>query len=74
MIRIVSGKTQKHVPTNVILNKSDYKVYPDGRIKVTNNVKYFMVEDILADYTVKLNEIMRDNIGSTFTADELYWA
>lgn len=72
MIRIVSGKTQKHVPTNVILNKSDYKVYPDGRIRVTNNVKYFMVEDILADYTVKLNEIMRNNIGSTFTADELF--
>ena len=37
MIRLVSGKTQKHIPTQVTLCKGDYREYPDGRIKVLNN-------------------------------------
>ena len=32
MIRLVSGRTQKHIPTYVNLEKRDYKEYPEGRI------------------------------------------
>ena len=38
MIRLVSGKTQKHIPTQVVLDKCDYKEYRDGRIKVGDKI------------------------------------
>lgn len=72
MIRIVSGKTQRHVPIGVDLNKGDYKVYPDGRVRITNDMKYFAVEDAFADMQRKMNEILRGTIGLSFTADELF--
>lgn len=71
MIRIVSGKTQRHISINVTLDKGDYKVYPDGRVRVTNDNKYFEIEDILADFTKKMNDALRNCIGKSFTADEL---
>ena len=74
MIRLVSGKTQKHIPIGVSLDKGDYRVYPDGRIRVTNDEKYFSIEDTLADLTRKMNAILKDSLGLTLTADELYAA
>ena len=74
MLRLVSGKTQKHIPIGVSLEKGDYRVYPDGRIRVTNDEKYFSIEDTLADLTRKMNAILKDNIGLTLSADELYCA
>ena len=74
MLRLVSGKTQKHIPIGVSLEKNDYRVYPDGRIKVTNDEKYFSIEDTLADLTRKMNALLKDNIGLTLSADELYAA
>lgn len=74
MLRLVSGRTQKHIPIGVSLEKGDYRVYPDGRIRVTNDEKYFSIEDTLADLTRKMNAILKDSLGLTFTADELYAA
>ena len=74
MLRLVSGKTQKHIPIGVSLDKGDYRVYPDGRIRVTNDEKYFSIEDTLADLTRKMNAILKDSLGLTLTADELYAA
>lgn len=72
MLRLVSGKTQKHIPIGVTLEKGDYKAYRDGRIRITNDTKYFEVEDTLADMQRKLNEILRKAIGFTLTAEELF--
>ena len=74
MLRLVSGKTQKHIPIGVSLEKGDYRVYPDGRIRVTNDEKYFSIEDTLADLTRKMNAILKDSLGLTLTADDLYAA
>ena len=74
MLRLVSGRTQKHIPIGVSLDKGDYRVYPDGRIRVTNDEKYFSIEDTLADLTRKMNAILKDSLGLTLTADELYAA
>ena len=74
MLRLVSGRTQKHIPIGVSLEKGDYRVYPDGRIRVTNDEKYFSIEDALADLTRKMNAILKDSLGLTLTADELYAA
>ena len=74
MLRLVSGKTQKHITIGVSLEKNDYRVYPDGRIRVTNDDKYFSIEDTLADLTRKMNAILKDSLGLTLTADELYAA
>ena len=74
MLRLVSGRTQKHIPIGVSLEKGDYRVYPDGRIRVTNDEKYFSIEDTLADLTRKMNAILKDSLGLTLTADELYAA
>ncbi|MGN0491826.1 phage integrase SAM-like domain-containing protein [Ruminococcus sp.] len=71
MIRLVSGKTQKHIPTQVVLKKSDYKEYRDGRIKVTNNSKYFDIEDYLSSLQTKVNEVMRNNYGLSLTAEQI---
>ena len=74
MLRLVSGRTQKHIPIGVSLDKGDYRVYPDGRIRVINDEKYFSIEDTLADLTRKMNAILKDSLGLTLTADELYAA
>lgn len=74
MLRLVSGRTQKHIPIGVSLDKGDYRVYPDGRIRVTNDEKYFSIEDTLADLTRKMNAILKDSLGLTLTADDLYAA
>ena len=36
MIRLVSGKTQKHIPTQVTLCTGDYREFPGGSIKALN--------------------------------------
>ena len=72
MIRLVSGRTQKHIPTYVNLEKRDYKEYPDGRIRVTNNAKYFDIEDFLSNLQTKVNEVMRSCYGYTPTAEQIY--
>ena len=74
MLRLVSGRTQKHIPIGVSLEKGDYRVYPDGRIRVTNDEKYFSIEDTLADLTRKMNAILKDSLGLTLSADDLYAA
>ena len=74
MLRLVSGRTQKHIPIGVSLEKGDYRVYPDGRIRVTNDEKYFAIEDTLADLTRKMNAILKDSLGLTLSADDLYAA
>ena len=71
MIRLVSGKTQKHIPTQVTLCKGDYREYPDGRIKVLNNNKYFDIEDFLSNIQTKVNEVLRNNYGLTLTAEQI---
>ena len=74
MLRLVSGRTQKHIPIGVSLQKGDYRVYPDGRIRVTSDEKYFSIEDALADLTRKMNSILKDSLGLTLSADDLYAA
>ena len=74
MLRLVSGRTQKHIPIGVSLEKGDYRVYPDGRIRVINDEKYFSIEDTLADLTRKMNAILKDSLGLTLSADDLYAA
>ena len=71
MIRLVSGKTQKHIPTQVTLAKNEYREYPDGRIKVLNNNKYFDIEDSLSNIQTKVNEVLRNNYGLTLTAEQI---
>ena len=71
MIRLVSGKTQKHIPTQVTLCKGDYREFPDGRIKVLNNNKYFDIEDFLSNIQTKVNEVLRNNYGLTLTAEQI---
>ena len=71
MIRLVSGKTQKHIPTQVTLAKNEYREYPDGRIKVLNNNKYFDIEDFLSNIQTKVNEVLRNNYGLTLTAEQI---
>ena len=73
MLRLVSGKTQKHIPIGVTLDKGDYKVYPDGRVRVTNDSKYFAIEDVHADLQRKMNEVLRGTFGLTLTADDIYY-
>lgn len=72
MLRIRSGKTEKRIPLNIILDKSDYRVYPDGRIKITNDEKYFLIQDSYSDFQRKANEILRDSIGIEISANDLY--
>ena len=71
MIRLVSGKTQKHIPTQVTLAKNEYREYSDGRIKVLNNNKYFDIEDFLSNIQTKVNEVLRNNYGLTLTAEQI---
>ena len=71
-LRLVAGNTQKHIPLCIDLERGDYKIYPDGRVKVTNDIKYFNIEDALSDLQKKMNEILRCNVGKSMTADELY--
>ena len=33
-LRLVAGNTQKHIPLCIDLERGDYKIYPDGRVKV----------------------------------------
>lgn len=71
MLRIVSGHTQRHIPIGVTLDKKEYKIYPDGRIKILNDDKYFTIQDSLSDFTRKMNDVLHRWIGRIFTADEL---
>ena len=71
MIRLVSGRTQKHIPTHVNLEKKDFKEYPDGRIRITNNSKYFEVEDYLSELKKKVNEVLRIFYGTPLSADDI---
>lgn len=72
MLHIRCGKTEKRIPLNVTLEKSEYRVYPDGRIKITNDDKYFFVQDSLSDYNMRMNDIMRESIGIKMNAEDLY--
>lgn len=69
---LVSGRTKKHININITLECGEYKVYKDGRIKITSDYKYFKIEDILSDYKKKLNEVLLSSIGVRKTAEELY--
>ena len=69
---VVSGKTKKRIKTGIDLGVDDYKIYPDGRVRITNNSLYFQVEDVLADYKRRLMSIQRDYMGISLTAEEIY--
>lgn len=69
---VVSGKTKKRIKTGIDLGVDDYKIYPDGRVSITNNSLYFQVEDVLADYKRRLMSIQRDYMGISLTAEEIY--
>lgn len=69
---VVSGKTKKRIKTGIELAVDDYKIYPDGRVRITNNSLYFQVEDVFADYKRRLMSIQRDYMGISLTAEEIY--
>lgn len=72
MLRIRSAKTEKRLNIGVTLEKSEYKIYPDGRRKITNDDKYFLVQDLLSDYTKKFNAFIQKMVGYEITAEEIY--
>ena len=72
MLRIRSAKTEKRLNIGVTLRKAEYKIYPDGRRKITNDEKYFIIQDLLSDYTKKFNDFMRKKAGYEITADDIY--
>ena len=72
MLHIRSGKTEKRIPLNVSIDKSEFRTYPDGRIKITNDDKYFYIQDSLSDYKVRMNNILREYIGVDLSAEDLY--
>lgn len=72
MLRIRSAKTEKRLNIGVTLEKAEYKIYPDGRRKITNDNKYFLVQDLLSDYTKKFNAFIQKMIGYEITAEEIY--
>lgn len=72
MLRIRSAKTEKRLNIGVTLEKAEYKIYPDGRRKITNDDKYFLVQDLLSDYTKKFNAFMQKMVGYEITAEEIY--
>ena len=72
MLRIRSAKTEKRLNIGVTLEKAEYKIYPDGRRKITNDDKYFLVQDLLSDYTKKFNAFVQKMVGYEITAEEIY--
>ena len=72
MLRIRSAKTEKRLNIGVTLEKAEYKIYPDGRRKITNDNKYFLVQDLLSDYTKKFNAFMQKMVGYEITAEDIY--
>ena len=72
MLRIRSAKTEKRLNIGVTLEKAEYKIYPDGRRKITNDDKYFLVQDLLSDYTKKFNAFIQKMVGYEITAEEIY--
>ena len=72
MLRIRSAKTEKRLNIGVTLEKAEYKIYPDGRRKITNDNKYFLVQDLLSDYTKKFNAFIQMMVGYEITAEEIY--
>lgn len=72
MLRIRSAKTEKRLNIGVTLEKAEYKIYPDGRRKITNDKKYFLVQDLLSDYTKKFNAFIQKMVGYEITAEDIY--
>ena len=72
MLRIRSAKTEKRLNIGVTLEKAEYKIYPDGRRKITNDNKYFLVQDLLSDYTKKFNAFIQKMVGYEITAEDIY--
>lgn len=56
-IRVTSKREHKRIPTGVKLEACDYREYPDGRIKITNNDKYFRVMDLMSEINKKIQVI-----------------
>lgn len=72
MIRIRSAKTEKRINIGVTLDKGELRTYPDGRKKITADEKYFLVQDLLADYTKKFNAFVQKMAGYEITAEEIF--
>lgn len=70
-LRLVAGATQKRIATGIELDKSDYRVYPDGRIKITNDTKYFNLQDIYNEYSKLLSSILVKYAGVRLTAQQI---
>lgn len=71
-IRLCINSTNKRMPTPYVLDKNEYRTYPDGRVKITNNEKYFAIQDMFNEYHAKLLAYLRDQPFSTIKADDLF--
>lgn len=71
-IRLCINSTSKRMPVPYVLEKNEYKVYPDGRVKVTNNEKYFAIQDMFNEYHAKLLTYLRDQPFSNIDAENLF--
>ena len=63
----VSRGRDAHAPRGIRINTS-------RRVNALRDEKYFSFLDTLADLTRKMNAILKENIGLTLSADELYCA
>lgn len=71
-LRLISDRRQKIISTRVVLSPKEYREYPDGRIKITNNEKYFSVCDFQSDLEKKIYEIETRYPFRRFGPQELY--
>ena len=70
-LRLRHGNTEVSVPTGIVLCKGEYREYADGRIRVTNDRKYFELEDLFADMTRRMNEFLRTHMFMDFSARDV---
>lgn len=71
-LRLISDRRQKVIPTRVVLSPKEYREYPDGRVKITNNEKYFSVCDMQSDMERKIYELETRYPFKKFGPQELY--
>lgn len=69
---IRNGSSRYYVPLSISLEKNEYKVYADGRVRITNDNKYFMVEDTLASVRTGMTKALTMLAGQKVSAEELY--
>lgn len=70
-IRVTSNREHKRIPTGIRLEANEYREYMDGRIKITNNEKYYRVMDLISDLQKKIREVEERNPLIRLGAKEL---